>query len=134
MSLNWKVNTDLVEWNKLCDVTKETLIFATMAVDMGQITEDNWTEFYARININERLFGTLRSSREKGEHFFTPDEIKCAIGLETNATFDSAGKTRQKFINNQWRRFLAERKDFAEKVIEEKEKEDESRVDDEGRE
>jgi hypothetical protein len=51
MSLNWnieKIHERLIVDGKMDSVT-EALIWATMAVDIGDITEKNWKEFYFRV-------------------------------------------------------------------------------------
>ena len=47
MSLNWDA-TKAEHWEDLDWDKKESLIFATMAVDMGEITEKNYEEFFKR--------------------------------------------------------------------------------------
>lgn len=65
MSLDWnatnvenyeEITTD-EEW-----VVTEAIIFGTMAIDMGEITEANWQEFYARTAMFESLFGAFISA------------------------------------------------------------------------
>ena len=58
----------------------QSIIFTTMAIGMGKITEDNWLEFYARMNILERLHGYKPISSER---------VKEHIGLNTNANFET---------------------------------------------
>jgi len=53
--------------------TTEAMIFATMGVGIGHITEANWAEFYARMIVAE-YYGTE----------FTPALIRRYIGLRTN--------------------------------------------------
>lgn len=67
MSLNWNL-TGIKNYEHLCwredgngektmNPVTHSLIFATMAVDMGEITEKNWKEFWTRIFAWERIHG-----------------------------------------------------------------------------
>lgn len=75
MSLNF--NGSKVEgWDEIPHSTRESVIFATMATDMGSITEENHEEFYSRFvafafAINEKPWISL-------------DDVKSMIGLTTN--------------------------------------------------
>jgi hypothetical protein len=83
VSLNWNVSqcknfSSLMaadEWP-----TTERVIFATMAVGMGKITEDNWAEFYARYAIICTL-----------DHvdMLSPFDIYRRIGLVTNVAAET---------------------------------------------
>lgn len=93
MSLNWNA-TKVKNWQKLQDdpngkVCNEVIIYVTMSVEMGQITEKNYKEFYARCNIIERFQGARRQ-KKVDKHivdvFITLDEIKQRIGLSTNVS------------------------------------------------
>lgn len=73
----------------------ETLIFMTMAVRMGSITEANADDFYARVGLIERLDGAMMHKYEDGERkdkFFTPEDIHAHIGLVCNVTTESFSK------------------------------------------
>ena len=54
----------------------ERLIFATMNVDMGKITEDNCEEFHRRYERLRASFGGMTK--------VTLDEVKSHVGLRTN--------------------------------------------------
>jgi len=79
------------------------LVIVTMSIDMGTITEKNWTEFYRRVNAVERLLGTQRrrkNDEDKWEDvFFTPAEVKAHIGIRANVA---------KTTDAQWRKRLME--------------------------
>jgi hypothetical protein len=67
----------------------ETLIFATMAVQMGSITEANADEFYARLKFIEALDGPFMYQSKDGERsdrYFTPEDIQAHIGLVCNVS------------------------------------------------
>lgn len=97
MSLNYnyskvKNHRDFTEadYNKL-----DTLIWLTMVIGIGSITEDNHREVYARLEFIHRLHGTNE---------FTLEDIKKFIGLETNVS----KKTWLKFSKEQVERFHKE--------------------------
>jgi len=85
---------------KMSPVT-HALIFRTMGVDIGHITEKNYLEFYTRAKFVAALFGSnLMEADEHGgykERDFTLEEIRAHIGLGTNVI----DKTRAYFVKRQ---------------------------------
>ena len=77
---------------KMSPVT-HALIFITMSVDIGRITEKNYLEFYSRAKFVAALFGCTLY-RDRTESDFTVEEIRAHIGLHTNV----ADKTRAYFV------------------------------------
>ena len=77
---------------KMSPVT-HALIFITMSVDIGRITEKNYLEFYSRAKVVAALFGRTLY-RDRTESDFTVEEIRAHIGLHTNV----ADKTRSYFV------------------------------------
>jgi hypothetical protein len=79
------------------------LVIMTMSIDMGSITEKNWTEFYRRVNAMERLMGAHRRRKNDEDEwenvYFTPAEVKAHIGLQANVA---------KTTDAQWRKRLME--------------------------
>jgi hypothetical protein len=72
-----------------------TLIWMTMAVKLGSITEANAADFYGRLRIMEKLDGPFLYKIENGEkidRYFTPEEIHAHIGLVCNVTSESFSK------------------------------------------
>ena len=68
----------------------ETLIFSTMTIGMGDITKDNWKEFYSRCVILETGCYKDTGNDENGESIWeweivSPLDIYKHIGLHTNA-------------------------------------------------
>jgi hypothetical protein len=96
MSLNWNIEK-CANWKKLG--TKQNwpvtnaLIWATMAVQMGEITQRNFEEFYRRLNIIESKNGTfLNRPGADGEYepyFITKADVVKRIGLRTNVGITS---------------------------------------------
>ena len=112
MSLNWDVsrveNMEAVCYHTkedgkyLNDIT-EKLIWMTMTVGLGEITEKNWKKFYNRVHLDEKLNGARRSQifRDNDDKlicypetdiplerpiFIKRDEVKAHIGLSTNVS------------------------------------------------
>lgn len=66
------------------------LIWHTMAIGMGSITERNWQEFYRRVHCRERVAGSLLLSSEGSPHHIKPQDVRRHIGLKTNVAEESA--------------------------------------------
>jgi hypothetical protein len=66
-----------------------TMIWATIAVDMGSITEKNADEFAERLEAYQQLRGALMQKYVDGEIIdrpLTAEEVRERIGLKTNVT------------------------------------------------
>lgn len=65
----------------------QAIIFGTMPLGIGSITEENAAEFYARLAYYELLFGAF-VTRWDGETSIpepiTPEDVRLHIGLRTN--------------------------------------------------
>lgn len=121
MSLNWTVSK-VTDWESVCymeapcdipsqfikqgdrmlNPVTESLIWATISVDLPGITRENATEFYARLRFMERMDGArlIRAEvdgvRPEGEAaFITLDEILDHIGLTANVI----AKSRTAWLN-----------------------------------
>jgi hypothetical protein len=72
---------------KMSPVT-HALIFITMSVDIGRITEKNYLEFYTRAKFAAALFGSsLMKADEHGgykERGITIEDVRAHIGLHTH--------------------------------------------------
>ena len=80
------------EWAKT-----ETLIWATMAISMSSITEDNWSEFWSRFEYVDRLVRINNTG-------VTYQDVMRRVGLSTNAD----NKTELQFIKSWGTRLLAD--------------------------
>ena len=78
-------------------VTRESLIFATMAVGMNTITVENAREFFARASFWEKVNGAYRYD-SGGSVFFKPEDVLRFVGLRTNAST----KTKAQFYKSVW--------------------------------
>jgi hypothetical protein len=68
------------EWFKT-----EYMIFATMAIDMSEITESNVGEFYARLRVISEISGGAYYTSDGGYEHPTLVDVYKRIGLHTNA-------------------------------------------------
>lgn len=116
MSLNWNL-TKINNYMEVCWVTKDdgseelnpetnALIWATMAVGMGNITEDSASDFYSRIRLYEKMFGTFLMSFDdngKKEHPITPEVVNRHIGLHTNVSKETDASFRKRMFENFFR-------------------------------
>ena len=59
-------------------------IWLTMIVDIGEITEENATQFYARVSLLEKLNGAFMWEEDNTPYFVTYEDVKKHIGLSTN--------------------------------------------------
>ena len=68
----------------------EYLIWSTMAIDMGEITEDTWEEFYSRMHRLELVRGpnVFRYNEDNTRTVFwtTPAVVRAHMGLNTNVS------------------------------------------------
>ena len=76
---NWE---ECLEKNSPLPLTT-AIIWASMAIDMGKITKENYKEFYTRTAMWERVFGPFLMMPQ-GERRITQQEIERYIGLVTN--------------------------------------------------
>jgi hypothetical protein len=93
MSLDWDIseveNNDEIKADGSPWVTTETLIWLTMAVDMGEITEENHEEFFTRVSIWETIHGPSmhkwnKETEEREPMPMTLEDVERRIGLNTN--------------------------------------------------
>ena len=93
MSLDWDItevkNHEEITVEGAPWVITETLIWLTMAVDMGQITEENHEEFFKRVSIWETIHGPSmhkwnKETEEREPMPMTLEDVERRIGLSTN--------------------------------------------------
>lgn len=99
MSLNWNLkeikNNEEVCWrtdevgDEYMNRVTDTLIWCTIFVSLGEITEQNAPQFYARVHFLERMQGGpfLHDPGEDGEpedRYITLADVEKHIGLSTN--------------------------------------------------
>lgn len=86
MSLNWDL-TKAEKYNALSDEEKDILwqetqgiIFTTMGIGIGELTEDNLAEFYARQKFSARM---------NNFEPFTLEQVRRYVGLKTNVSYET---------------------------------------------
>jgi len=85
-----------------------SIIFATMAVGIGDLTEKNAPEFYARLHLYERMVGAFLVKMDDGKRVdvpFTPEDVRAHIGLRTNV---GPVETRSKWLKRVTDRTLSD--------------------------
>jgi len=92
MALNYDIQDVKADWksDEVWPITN-ALIWGTMSVAMGSITEDNWKEFYTRCHMIETIHGAWLWDKD-GKKYITPKDVQSHIGLHTNATTLSNAK------------------------------------------
>ncbi len=87
MPLNWNIekcaNYKELTNDEERNVT-DSVVWATMAVGINQITKQNFEEFYRRLHIVEETNGTFLM-RDGKARYITQAEVGRRIGLYTNA-------------------------------------------------
>jgi len=105
MSLDWDLrniaDSGTVCWSEgKMNVVTECLIWSTLIVGMGEITNENWKEFLIRLRIYDNLFGSFLYRKGEASKV-TVQEMISHIGLKTNVPYERPGP---------WARKLLERK------------------------
>ena len=93
-------------------VTTHCLIFASMSVAMGSITDKNAKEFFTRLSMLETAFGAFRRDEEGKATPFTFNEVKAHIGLRTNVS-EEANAAFSKRLASNMRRDAVNRMNYA---------------------
>ncbi len=135
MSLDWHISK-IKDYNQTCFVTEgediklagltRTLIYATMAVGIPMITEENAGQFYARLHTYERVNGPYRHVLDNGKAecgcfknelvdlFINPEDVWKHVGLKTNAARLSDSKFADEILRllhndakDEWDKFVA---------------------------
>jgi hypothetical protein len=93
MSLDWNLD-NIEDWESVCkeadgslSPVTNALIWATLAVDMGEITDDNAIEFAWRCSFYELFAGPLLVEVKDDDFVPRPltiEDVRAHIGLTTN--------------------------------------------------
>jgi hypothetical protein len=73
-----------VEWltsDRLEQAITEGLAWYGMTLGYAEITEDNWCDVYARIDLLERLSPPMVMGWKGEVHHITPDDVRRRIGM-----------------------------------------------------
>jgi hypothetical protein len=76
------------------------LVWGTMSVMMGSITEKNWRVFYTRFAMKEAALGASLINGDGSPAYITPEQVRAHIGLTTNVRTESAGKFNGRLVRN----------------------------------
>lgn len=96
--------------------TTEALIWISLSVGLGAITEKNWEKWYARAHTVEKLGGAFRwqlSDGEREELFLTPEDVYRHIGLSTNVHRETDAQWRRRVIAANVDSFARHARDWA---------------------
>ena len=95
MSLNWNISK-CKNYKKLINDKNypmtESVIFMTMAVDLGGITEENVEEFIWRAAVVQELGGSYLFAGGGGRVYIGSEDIRRRIGLSVNVADMSRDK------------------------------------------
>ena len=104
MALNWNIekvkNYKKVCWNKdknLNPIT-DVLIWCTLGVDIGEITNKNWKDFYLRVHLQEEWKGTYLNDKKGKPRYITKQDVFNHIGLYTNVGYEKRSKWLNRFF------------------------------------
>lgn len=113
MSLNWdtrnveyfKKNPDELWVNDDLNVETKSLVFGSMSIGIGSITEKNCIDFYARWKTLEKLdkafyLYSVFIDNEKTYQYLTMDIVRKHIGLSTNVGFESQSNWSKRMASN----------------------------------
>jgi len=109
MALSWNI-TDVKDWKKIDEEgirgVLDTLLYMTMIVGMGEITEKNYKQFFARLDFAQKVSGPFmwavnQKSKKPKNVLFTEEHIKRFIGLSTNVTYETPSAWVKRFLRQE---------------------------------
>jgi len=106
MALNYyysdvaNANTVMFDEDDYMRSDTQTIIFSTMSVGLGEITGDNWLEFYARLRIVQKLRGYPDP--------IPPSRVKEHIGLRTNVNNETRAQWMKRWIGYEFDEIIRE--------------------------
>lgn len=85
----------------------DAMIWATISIGIGKITEANFEKVAMRLATVERLSGAFRVflDPEKGRRaeYFTTAEVRRMIGLTTNVSTETDAAWKKRILEHTWR-------------------------------
>ena len=110
MALNWDItkcnNMEALQSDTEWPVTN-AVIWSTLAVEIGDLTEKTVNEFYARVKLWETVNGALTYTKDGADYFITLEDLRKRIGLSTNVSNLPRGKWLKRIeriiAENQWK-------------------------------
>lgn len=106
MALDWniskvKLKDELFHEDNELKGVYEQLIWCTMLVGIPKITEENYKQFFNRVELYQRFEKSLLTfcddDNELSTYFITLDDVKKMIGMYTNASRITATQYFKKF-------------------------------------
>jgi hypothetical protein len=97
------------------DGVTDTIIYMTIVVGMGEITEKNAAEFFARVELIQKLEGPTMVGPD-GPCNLTLDDIEKRIGLHTNVAMDTWRQFSTRVMTN-WHHKMVKRRNNAQKAV-----------------
>ena len=96
MSLNWNIS-NINDYKHICYLTKDdgkeilhpttdAIIWLTLIIGMGKITDDNANAFYSRVRAYELLRGAMLYDKMSRPNYIEYEDILAHIGLVTNSS------------------------------------------------
>lgn len=105
MSLNYSLK-NIKDWESVCysesdelSPKTEALIFLTMSVGMGEITEKNGAEFWTRLKLIQELNGPFLTQVGAGDGSdLTVEDVIDHIGLHTNVVEETRLQWMKRYL------------------------------------
>lgn len=89
-------NPEAVRMNPVTEV----LIFGTISVGLGSITDKNVDEFAARFRVIEKLHGPMLTAKNRKDRFVTDEEFIAHIGLVCNVSNETRSQWARRMLVN----------------------------------
>ena len=89
------------EIRKILKQSPKQMIYYTMTIGIGEITDKNWEQFYNRVKIWELIIGVSfykKRSNKLVPIYTTQEDVKRMIGLRTNASRMNASKFKKQLF------------------------------------
>jgi hypothetical protein len=113
MSLDWSIE-NIPDYKEVCWIdgkmnpVTSALVFATMGVGLGSITERNAEEFGWRLALWQRLFNPLLVEVVDDEFVakdLTIDDVRAHVGLHTNVSDETRPRWLKRMTDIHFRDF-----------------------------
>lgn len=82
MALEWDL-TKVTDWQDIDPARRESMIWMTMIVGIGEINDATVQKFFERVYAYERINGAMVRT-PNGDRYTTPADIRRFMGLKTN--------------------------------------------------
>jgi hypothetical protein len=109
MALNWDLR-DIANHKEVCwlgegeerrlNPITDALIWYTLALDIGDLSDANLDEFVFRMRTYDRLFRPLLIGPDREDRRLTYAEVKAHVGLRTNVSQVTRSKWMKRMVEN----------------------------------